>query len=172
MEETLQALVDIVKAGKALYIGISRWPLEALKFADEYLRARDVPLLIFQDKLNLLDREPQQQGILDYCHQHGIGFISFSPLAQGLLTDRYLNGIPQDSRMAKEQFLKSEMLTENLLQQLRQWNEQAALRHESLAEMALAWVLAQKGVTSVLVGASSVAQLEKNLRCVNAASFE
>jgi L-glyceraldehyde 3-phosphate reductase len=74
--------------------------------------------------------------------------------------------------MAKEQFLKSEMLTENLLQQLRQWNEQAALRHESLAEMALAWVLAQKGVTSVLVGASSVAQLEKNLRCVNAASFE
>lgn len=172
MEETLQALVDIVKAGKALYIGISRWPLEALKFADEYLRARDVPLLIFQDKLNLLDREPQQQGILDYCHQHGIGFISFSPLAQGLLTDRYLNGIPQDSRMAKEQFLKSEMLTENLLQQLRQWNEQAALRHESLAEMALAWILAQKGVTSVLVGASSVAQLEKNLRCVNAASFE
>lgn len=172
MEETLQALVDIVKAGKALYIGISRWPLEALKFADEYLRARDVPLLIFQDKLNLLDREPQQQGILDYCHQHGIGFISFSPLAQGLLTDRYLNGIPQDSRMAKEQFLKSEMLTENLLQQLRQWNEQAALRYESLAEMALAWVLAQKGVTSVLVGASSVAQLEKNLRCVNAASFE
>lgn len=172
MEETLQALVDIVKAGKALYIGISRWPLEALKFADEYLRARDVPLLIFQDKLNLLDREPQQQGILDYCHQHGIGFISFSPLAQGLLTDRYLNGIPQDSRMAKEQFLKSEMLTENLLQQLRQWNEQAALRHESLAEMALAWVLAQKGVTSVLVGASSVAQLEKNLHCVNAASFE
>jgi L-glyceraldehyde 3-phosphate reductase len=172
MEETLQALVDIVKAGKALYIGISRWPLEAFKFADEYLRARDVPLLIFQDKLNLLDREPQQQGILDYCHQHGIGFISFSPLAQGLLTDRYLNGIPQDSRMAKEQFLKLEMLTENLLQQLRQWNEQAALRHESLAEMALAWVLAQKGVTSVLVGASSVAQLEKNLRCVNAASFE
>jgi len=172
MEETLQALVDIVKAGKALYIGISRWPLEALKFADEYLRARDVPLLIFQDKLNLLDREPQQQGILDYCHQHGIGFISFSPLAQGLLTDRYLNGIPQDSRMAKEKFLKSEMLTENLLQQLRQWNEQAALRHESLAEMALAWVLAQKGVTSVLVGASSVAQLEKNLCCVNAASFE
>jgi L-glyceraldehyde 3-phosphate reductase len=164
--------VDIVKAGKALYIGISRWPLEALKFADEYLRARNVPLLIFQDKLNLLDREPQQQGILDYCHQHGIGFISFSPLAQGLLTDRYLNGIPQDSRMAKEQFLKSEMLTENLLQQLRQWNEQAALRHESLAEMALAWVLAQKGVTSVLVGASSVAQLEKNLHCVNAASFE
>jgi len=172
MEETLQALVDIVRAGKALYIGISRWPLEALKFADEYLRSRDVPLLIFQDKLNMLDREPQKQGILDYCHQHGIGFISFSPLAQGLLTDRYLNGIPKDSRMAKEHFLKSEMLTDDLLQQLRDWNEQAAQRHESLAEMALAWILAQKGVTSVLVGASSVTQLEKNLRCVNAAPFE
>ncbi len=172
MEETLQALVDIVRAGKALYIGISRWPLEALKFADEYLRSRDVPLLIFQDKLNMLDREPQKQGILDYCHQHGIGFISFSPLAQGLLTDRYLNGIPKDSRMAKEHFLKSEMLTDDLLQQLREWNEQAAQRHESLAEMALAWILAQKGVTSVLVGASSVTQLEKNLRCVNAAPFD
>ena len=172
MEETLQALVDIVRAGKALYIGISRWPLEALKFADDYLRSRDVPLLIFQDKLNMLDREPQKQGILDYCHQHGIGFISFSPLAQGLLTDRYLNGIPKDSRMAKEHFLKSEMLTDDLLQQLREWNEQAAQRHESLAEMALAWILAQKGVTSVLVGASSVTQLEKNLRCVNAAPFE
>ena len=91
LEETLQTLVDIVKAGKALYVGISRWPLEALKFADEYLRERDVPLLIYQGRLNLLDKEPQEEGILDYCHNHGIGFISFSPLAQGLLTDRYLN---------------------------------------------------------------------------------
>ena len=156
LEETLQALVDIVRAGKALYIGISRWPLEALKFADEYLRQRDVPLLIFQDKLNMLNREPQQKGILDYCYEHGIGFISFSPLAQGLLTDRYLHGIPKDSRMAKEHFLKSDMLTPELLQQLREWNEQAQQRNESLAEMALAWILAQRGVTSVLVGASSL----------------
>lgn len=172
MEETLQALVDIVRAGKALYIGISRWPLEALKFADEYLRQRDVPLLIFQDKLNMLNREPQQQGILDYCYEHGIGFISFSPLAQGLLTDRYLLGIPKDSRMAKEHFLKSEMLTPELLQLLREWNEQAQLRNESLAEMALAWILAQRGVTSVLVGASSTQQLAKNIKCVNAQPFE
>ena len=168
LEETLQALVDIVRAGKALYIGISRWPLEALRFADEYLRSRDVPLLIFQDKLNMLNREPQQAGILDYCHEHGIGFIAFSPLAQGLLTDRYLNGIPQDSRMAKEHFLKSEMLTPELLQQLRQWNEQAQKRGESLAEMALAWILEQKGVTSVLVGASSTQQLARNIKCVRA----
>lgn len=172
LEETLQALVDIVRAGKALYIGISRWPLEALKFADEYLRQRDVPLLIFQDKLNMLNREPQQKGILDYCYEHGIGFISFSPLAQGLLTDRYLHGIPKDSRMAKEHFLKSDMLTPELLQQLREWNEQAQQRNESLAEMALAWILAQRGVTSVLVGASSTQQLAKNIKCVNAQPFE
>ena len=172
LEETLQALVDIVRAGKALYIGISRWPLEALKFADEYLRQRDVLLLIFQDKLNMLNREPQQKGILDYCYEHGIGFISFSPLAQGLLTDRYLHGIPKDSRMAKEHFLKSDMLTPELLQQLREWNEQAQQRNESLAEMALAWILAQRGVTSVLVGASSTQQLAKNIKCVNAQPFE
>ena len=101
VEETLQALVDIVRAGKALYVGVSRWPLEALKTADKYLRERDVPLLIYQGRLNMLDREPQEQGITDYCAAHGIGFISFSPLAQGLLTDRYLNGIPADSRVAR-----------------------------------------------------------------------
>ncbi len=167
LDETLQALVDIVKAGKALYVGISRWPLEALKFADEYLRARDVPLLIFQDKLNMLDQEPMNNGILNYCHEHGIGFISFSPLAQGLLTDRYLNGIPQDSRMAKEHFLKSDMLTPELLEQLREWNEQAKANHQTLAEMALAWILAQQGVTSVIVGASSVDQLEKNIHVLH-----
>lgn len=167
LDETLQALVDIVKAGKALYVGISRWPLEALKFADEYLRARDVPLLIFQDKLNMLDQEPMNNGTLNYCLEHGIGFISFSPLAQGLLTDRYLNGIPQDSRMAKQHFLKSDMLTPELLEQLREWNEQAKANHQTLAEMALAWILAQQGVTSVIVGASSVDQLKKNIHVLH-----
>ena len=164
LEETLQALVDIVKQGKALYVGISRWPLEALKTADTYLRERDVPLLIFQDKLNLLDRSPQELGILDYCHDHGIGFISFSPLAQGLLTDRYLNGIPQDSRMSRGGSLTSDDLTPELLEHLRLLNRQAAEQGNTLAEMALKWILEQSGVTSVIVGASSVAQLEKNLR--------
>ncbi len=172
LEETLQALVDIVRAGKALYVGISRWPLEALRFADEYLRSRDVPLLIYQGKLNLLDRSPQEEGILDYCHEHGIGFISFSPLAQGLLTDRYLNGIPSDSRMSRSGSLSSNVLTPQLLQQLRDLNSQAEARGETLAEMALSWILAQKGVTSVLVGASSTAQLEKNMRCIHAQPFE
>ncbi len=171
LEETLQAMVDIVKQGKALYLGISRWPLEALKFADQYLKERDCPLLIFQDRLNMLDRAAQENGTLDYCHENGIGFISFSPLAQGLLTDRYLNGIPADSRMAKEHFLKHSALTPELLEQLKQWNAEAGERGETLAEMALAWILHQKGVTSVLVGASSTSQLEKNMKCVHAKAF-
>lgn len=168
LEETLQAMVDIVKQGKALYLGISRWPLEALKFADQYLKEHDCPLLIFQDRLNMLDHTPQENGTLDYCAENGIGFISFSPLAQGLLTDRYLNGIPADSRMAKEHFLKHSALTPELLEQLKKWNAEAGERDETLAEMALAWILQQKGVTSVLVGASSTAQLEKNMKCVHA----
>ena len=136
--------------------------------ADEYLRAHDVPLLIFQDRLNLLDREPINKGTLDYCREHGIGFISFSPLAQGLLTDRYLNGIPSDSRMARGQFLTQDKLTPELLDYLRKLNQTAKQRGESLAGMALAWILQQPGVTSVLVGASSTAQLEKNMECVQA----
>ena len=167
MEETLQALVDIVRAGKALYIGISNWPLEPLRFATQYLKERDVPLLIYQGRLNMLNREPIEQGILDFCAQEGVGFIAFSPLAQGLLTDRYLNGIPADSRMSKGKFLKESMLTPELLAQLREYNAQAQSQGKTLAESALAWILSQKGVTSVLVGASSTSQLEKNLRCVN-----
>ena len=166
MEETLQALVDVVRAGKALYIGISNWPLEPLRFATQYLKERDVPLLIYQGKLNMLNREPIEQGILDFCAQEGVGFIAFSPLAQGLLTDRYLDGIPADSRMSKGKFLKESMLTPELLAQLREYNAQAQSQGKTLAESALAWILSQKGVTSVLVGASSTSQLEKNLRCV------
>lgn len=171
LEETLQALVDIVRAGKALYVGISSWPLEALKFADKYLRERDVPLLIYQGRLNMLDRTPQQEGILDYCADNGIGFISFSPLAQGLLTDKYLNGIPSGSRMSRETSLPSSRLTPELREHIQQLNAEAAQRGESLAEMALAWVLAQRGVSSALVGASSVAQLECNLKCIYSKPF-
>ena len=171
LEETLQALVDIVRAGKALYVGISSWPLEALKVADRYLRERDVPLLIYQGRLNMLDRAPQEQGILDYCADNGIGFISFSPLAQGLLTDKYLDTIPAGSRMSRETSLPSSRLTPELRDHLRHLNAQAAERGESLAEMALAWVLAQRGITSVLVGASSVEQMECNMKCIYAKPF-
>lgn len=166
MEETLQALVDVVRAGKALYVGISNWPLEATKFAIDYLKQRDTPLLIYQGKLNMLNREPIEEGILSCCQEAGVGFIAFSPLAQGLLTNRYLNGIPEDSRMSKGKFLREEMLTPELLQQLHQWNEEAKENGMSLAEMALQWILKQQGVTSVLVGASSTKQLAQNLQCI------
>ena len=166
LEETLQALVDVVRQGKALYVGISRWPLEDLKCAHEYLRKHDVPLLIYQGRLNMLDRAPQEEGIIDFCQTEGVGFISFSPLAQGLLTDRYLNGIPEGSRMTQGRFLKADVLTPELLNKLKGLNQEAAERGQSLAEMALSWILEQKGVTSVLVGASSTEQLAKNLRCI------
>lgn len=168
LEETLQALVDIVRQGKALYVGISRWPLEATRFAHDYLKQRDVPLLIYQGRLNMLDRGPQEQGIIDFCADHGIGFISFSPLAQGLLTGRYLGGdVPSGSRMSKETFLRPDMLTPELLSRLRQWNADAQQQGRTLAEHALRWILQQRGVTSVLVGDSSTSQLSENLRCVN-----
>lgn len=172
LEETLQALVDIVRQGKALYIGISRWPLEALRVAHDYLKAHDMPMLIYQGRINLLDREPINEGILDYCQRQGIGFISFSPLAQGLLTDRYLHGVPDDSRMARNHFLKKERLTPELFNYLQRLNATATERGESLAEMALSWVLHQQGITSVLVGASSSEQLQKNLRSVHAQPFD
>ena len=165
LEETLQALVDIVRQGKALYVGISNWPLEPLKFGYEYLKAHDVPLLIYQGRLNMIDKKPMESGILDFCKERGIGFIAFSPLAQGLLTDRYLNGIPDDSRMAKERTLKSERLTPELLSYVQELRAKAEAKGQSTSEAALRWVLEQEGVTSVLIGASSVAQLESNLRC-------
>lgn len=166
LEETLQALVDIVRSGKALYVGISNWPLEPLRFAVDYLRRHDAPLLIYQGKLNMLHRAPIEEGILQLCHENGVGFIAFSPLAQGLLTGRYLDGIPEGSRMSKNKFLRPEMLTDDLLAQLHEWNKEAESKGQSLAEMALRWILDQQAVTSVLVGASSTQQLEQNLRCV------
>ena len=167
LEETLQALVDIVRSGKALFVGISNWPLEPLRFAVDYLRRHDAPLLIYQGKLNMLHRAPIEEGILQLCHENGVGFIAFSPLAQGLLTGRYLDGIPEGSRMSKNKFLRPEMLTDDLLAQLHEWNKEAESKGQSLAEMALRWIRDQQAVTSVLVGASSTQQLEQNLRCVS-----
>lgn len=163
LEETLQAMVDIVRQGKALYLGISRWPLEATRFAIDYLAVRDTPLLIYQGRLNMLDREPIDSGILGLCEERGVGFISFSPLAQGLLTDRYLNGIPSDSRMSRETSLKGNVLTLELLEKLRKWNDEAKAEGMTLAAKALKWILDNKGVTSVIVGASSVEQLKTNI---------
>ena len=163
VEETLQALVDVVRAGKALYVGISNWPLEPLRYAAQYLRDRDVQLLIYQGRLNLLNQEPIEEGILDFCREQGIGFIAYSPLAQGLLTDRYLDGIPADSRMAQELFLKSDRRTPELLDYLHQLETQGKANGRTIAQEALNWVLEQRGVTSVIVGASSVEQLQNNI---------
>ncbi|HEY9542380.1 aldo/keto reductase [Prevotella sp.] len=166
LEETLQALVDVVKAGKALYVGISNWPTEALAFGYEYLKAHDTPLLIYQGCLNMIDRRPIEEGQLGFCHDNGVGFIAFSPLAQGLLTNKYLNGIPQGSRMSRGTSLPSSRLTPELLAQLQQWQSEAQAEDKPLSQKALEWILQQQGVTSVLVGASSVEQLAQNLKCM------
>ena len=171
LEETLQALVDMVRQGKALYIGISRWPYEAMQTAYQYLSERDVPCLIFQGCYNLFNRQLEQEGILKQAKENGSGFISFSPLAQGLLTDRYLNGIPEDSRIAHGGHLKKESLTETTLKRIQALNAIAQKRGQSLAEMALAWILKDDYVTSVIVGASSTIQLEKNLKALESPTF-
>lgn len=172
LEETLQALVDIVRKGKALYVGLSKYPLDAYLFACRYLKERDVPCLLYQGRYSMLVREPESQGILNAVKENGSGFVAFSPLAQGLLTNRYLNGIPDDSRIARGGFLKKEALTPEVLGKIQALNERAAIRGQSLAEMALAWLLKNETVTSVIVGASSVEQLGDSLKTLNHLSFE
>lgn len=172
LEETLQALVDIVRKGKALYVGLSKYPLDAYLFACRYLRERDVPCLLYQGRYSMLVREPESQGILNAVKENGSGFVAFSPLAQGLLTNRYLNGIPDDSRITRGGFLKKEALTPEVLGKIQALNERAAMRGQSLAEMALAWLLKNETVTSVIVGASSVEQLGDSLKTLNHLSFE
>ncbi len=172
LDETLQTLVDIVRAGKALYIGLSRWPKEAAQYGYQYLREQHVPCLIYQGRLNLFDQQPLNEGILSTAYEAGTGFISFSPLAQGLLTDRYLHGIPADSRIAHDpRFLKADALTPAMLTRIGRLNDLAAQRGEALATMALSWILHHKEVTSVIIGASSPEQLRRNLACLNSPAF-
>ncbi|WP_071147096.1 aldo/keto reductase [Bacteroides ihuae] len=170
LEETLQALVDIVRQGKALYVGISKYPKEAAEFAYTYLKEREVHCLLYQGRYNMFNREPEE-GILQQTKTNGSGFIAFSPLAQGLLTNRYINGIPKDSRIARGGFLKEEQLTEVVLKKIKALNEIAAQRGQTLAEMALAWVLKNDLVTSVIIGASSVNQLKDNLKAIENCAF-
>lgn len=171
LEETLQALVNIVRSGKALYAGISKYPREKAEFAYNYLAERDVPCLIYQGKYNIFNREPETEGILADAKAKGVGFISFSPLAQGLLTNRYLNGIPADSRVARGGYLKREALTDDVLTKIHRLDEIAKRRGQTLAEMALAWLLKNDLVTSVLVGASSVEQLADNIKALKNTTF-
>lgn len=171
IEETMQALVDIVKQGKALYVGLSRYPADKAREAFDYLAERDVPCLLYQDRYNIIDRTPKSTGLIDLCEEKGTGFISFSPLQQGLLTNRYLNGIPADSRMAQARFLKPDMLTPEMMKAITSLNSLAGERGQTLAEMALSWLIHDERVVSVIIGASSVKQIEDNLKAIDNMSF-
>ena len=169
IEETMQALVDIVRAGKALYVGISNYPADKQKEAYDYLGAAHVPCVISQYKANIICPETLEEN-LPVARANGSGFICFSPLAQGLLTDRYLNGIPAGSRASKNVFLRPEQVTDEAVARAQRLGAIAAERRQTLAQMAISWLLAQD-VTSVIVGASSVKQLDDNLQAINNITF-
>jgi L-glyceraldehyde 3-phosphate reductase len=167
----MRALDFAVKQGKALYAGISNYPAAETKKAAEILRNMGTPCLIHQPRYSMLDRwvEPE---LLDVLEQEGMGCIAFSPLAQGLLTNRYLKGIPEDSRAAKPHgFLTQEQITPDVLNKIQRLNKLAELRNQSLAQMAIAWLLKDKRITSVLVGASSSEQLRNSLQSLSNLNF-
>jgi L-glyceraldehyde 3-phosphate reductase len=167
LEETMMALHSAVQQGKALYVGISNYDAEQTTRALDILEQLGTPCLIHQPRYNMFDRWVEN-GLLDVLEKRGVGCIPFSPLAQGLLTDRYLNGIPEGSRIASESiFLKKENLDPDTMVKVKALNQHAKQRGQSLAQMALAWILSRKQITSVLIGASSVAQLEANAATVN-----
>ncbi|MEE4178344.1 MAG: L-glyceraldehyde 3-phosphate reductase [Bacteroides sp.] len=172
LEETMMALDQAVRQGKALYAGISSYSAEQTAQAAEILRQLGTPCLIHQPRYSMLDRWVED-GLLDTLEQYGIGCIVFSPLAQGLLTDRYLKGIPADSRAGRPTgFLSPEQITEDKMMVIRALNDIAHNRGQSLAQMAIAWLLKDKRVTSVLIGASSVDQLNQNLEALNNPYFD
>ena len=171
IEETIQVLIDIVKQGKALYAGLSKYPVDKAEEAYKILREQHVPCLIYQDRYNMLQRTPEERHF-ELNKKYGVGFVAFSPLAQGLLSDKYLNGIPENSRAAyKHGYLKIEDVTVEIIDKAKQLNLIAAKRGQSLAEMSLAWILNHKEVTSVIVGVSSLNQLDTNLGVLKNSTF-
>jgi L-glyceraldehyde 3-phosphate reductase len=163
LEETMGALDAAVRAGKALYVGISSYNSHRTREAAEILRHLGTPLLIHQPSYSMLNRWIEHDHLLDTLEELGVGCIAFSPLAQGLLTNRYLNGVPADSRVATGGAMSADMLTEERLSRVRALNEVAARRGQTLAELALVWALRDPRMTSLVIGASSVAQLEDNV---------
>jgi L-glyceraldehyde 3-phosphate reductase len=171
LEETMGAVASAIQQGKALYAGISNYPADRTREACRILRDMGVRCLIHQPKYSMLVRWVEE-GLLDVLEQEGVGCIPFSPLAQGLLTDRYLGGIPADSRAAKDHgFLQKDEVTQERIAKVRRLGELASERGQTLAQLALAWVLKDHRVTTVLIGASSVAQMEQNLGCLANTSF-
>ena len=171
IEETMMALDYAVRSGKALYAGISNYNAEQTKVATEILKQLGTPCLIHQAKYSMLERWVEG-GLLDVLEEKGVGCIAFSPLAQGLLTDKYLKGIPENSRASNPNgHLKTDEVTDTRIQKVLQLNALAQERNQSLAQMALAWLLKDKRITSVLIGASSVAQLNNNIDCLENLEF-
>jgi L-glyceraldehyde 3-phosphate reductase len=172
LEETMSALDHLVRQGKALYAGISNYNPEQTSQASRILKEMGTPCLIHQPKYSMFERTPEK-GLLEVLDDEGIGCIVFSPLAQGLLTNRYLKGIPEDSRAAKSSspFLTGKQITEALITKVKKLDDIAGNRGQSLAQMAIAWLLKDSRVTSVLIGASSVAQLVDNIGAIHNVSF-
>ena len=172
LEETMETLAQIVRSGKALYAGISNYDGEHMKQAEAILKDLHCPYIINQNRYSIFDRTIEKNGLKQAAAEAKKGIIAFSPLAQGTLTDRYLNGIPADSRIATDgRFLKADQLTEEKLASIRGLNELAKQRGESLAQMALKWVLKDHIVTSVLIGASKTTQILDNLKVLESADF-
>ncbi len=172
LEETMEALLQIVRSGKALYAGISNYNREQTKEALRIAREIHLPLIINQRRYSIFDRTIEEDGTKEYCAESGCGVIAFSPLAQGLLTDRYLKGIPEDSRIARDhRFLHASDLTEETLEKIRALNELAKERGQSLADMALAWIEKDSDVCSVIIGASRPEQILDNVRFVQQQGF-
>lgn len=172
LEETMQALADIVKSGKALYAGISNYDKEYTEKAMNILKELHCPFIINQRSYSIFDRTIEQDGVKDFCKEAGIGIIAFSPLAQGMLTNKYLNGIPEDSRIARNSnFLKKDALTEKRLEQIARLNQIAINRNQTLAQMALSWILRDGGVCSVLIGASKPSQILENISVAEHTDF-
>ncbi len=172
LDETMTALADIVRSGKALYAGVSNYDREYTQKAAELLRELHCPFIVNQRRYSIFDRTIEEDGVKSYCKEAGVGIIAFSPLAQGMLTDKYLHGIQQDSRIARDpRFLHAADLTENRLEQIRRLNELAGQRGQTLAQMALSWVLKDDEVCSVLIGASKPEQIVENITVAEHADF-
>ena len=172
LEETMEALAQAVRSGKALYVGLSNYDGPTLKKAAALLEERHCPFVINQNRYSLFDRNIEQNGLKETAGELGKGLITFSPLAQGRLTDRYLNGIPADSRIRTDgRYLKEKDITPDVVAKIRALNEVAARRGQTLAELALAWLLAQPVVTSVLIGASRPEQILDNIKAVENTTF-
>lgn len=172
LEETMGALAQAVRSGKALYVGLSNYDGSTLRKAEEILRAERVPFVLNQNRYSIFDRTVERNGLKETARELGKGIITFSPLAQGLLSDRYLNGIPEDSRIRTDgRFLNEKAVSEETLAKIRGLNEIAVARGQTLAEMALAWILRDGIVTSVLIGASRSAQILTNVKAIRNTSF-